>query len=62
MKLLPPIHLELKDIELCEMELRLEKARERYEAYEGQFERRRQAGGTAADDEKIINHNLLPLY
>lgn len=33
---------ELKDIELCEMELRLEKARERYEAYQGQLERRRE--------------------
>lgn len=35
------IERELKDIELSEMELRLEKARERYEAYEGQFERHR---------------------
>ena len=35
------IERELKDIELSEMELRLEKARERYEAYQGQFERRR---------------------
>ena len=35
------IERELKDIELSEMELRLEKARERYEAYEGQLERKR---------------------
>lgn len=35
------IERELKDIELSEMELCLEKARERFEAYEGQFERQR---------------------
>lgn len=37
------IEQELKDIDLCELELRLEKAREKFEAYEAQFERRREA-------------------